>query len=137
MGSPAAQRRLSSPVPFFGHLRIALPHLGPGAPQSCLRFSPEGLPGFRPLAPGDNRPEPPRQFEPIALARQRLPAPPEAPAHRGGEGPRSTSESMGRVHVPHVADPGRGPGHIQGPSPVQRSPPGIKSPEDGTLVSQN
>ncbi|KAJ1080496.1 hypothetical protein NDU88_000695 [Pleurodeles waltl] len=113
LGSPAAQHRLSRssgtvleapdsrrargrpPVPFFGHLRIAPPHLGPGASQSRLCFSAEGLPGFRPLAPGDNRPGPPCQFEPIVLTRQRLPTPPEAPAHRGGEGRRSTSESTG------------------------------------------
>ncbi|KAJ1177436.1 hypothetical protein NDU88_002691 [Pleurodeles waltl] len=155
LGSPAAQHSLSrssgtvleardscrvrgrTQVPFFGHLQIAPHNLGPGAPQSCLCFSPEGLPGFRPLAPGDNWPGPPRQFEAIALAQQRLPAPPEDPAHHGGKAADPPRSRRAEFAPPHIPDPGRGSGRIQGPSPVQRSPTGIISPGDGTLVSKN
>ncbi|KAJ1206544.1 hypothetical protein NDU88_001947 [Pleurodeles waltl] len=118
--SPDPRRARGRPrVPFSGHLRIAPLHLRLGTAQSRLRFSLEGLPGFRPPALGNNRPGPLHQFGPVALARQRLPAPPEAPAYRGGEGRRSTSESAGRIRTP--ARPGSRTGTRMHPGPVPSS----------------
>ncbi|KAJ1124463.1 hypothetical protein NDU88_002924 [Pleurodeles waltl] len=115
--TPSGER--AARVPSFGHLRFTPLHLRPGGAQSRLRFFPEEFPGFRPPALGITRPVLPHQSMPVALARPRLLAPPEAPAHRGGKGRRPASEQVGRICDP--AGPRFRAGTRPHPGPVPSS----------------
>ncbi|KAJ1208385.1 hypothetical protein NDU88_003771 [Pleurodeles waltl] len=131
LGSSATRRLLLHPlgpvlgkrparVSATGQRWAAPPYRRPVAAQLHLCLSPVGASRVRHHTPGENRPGPPLRLEPNAQTRQRLPAPLEAPALRGGAGRGPPPQSKGRIHTP--AHLGVRTGAQLPPGPVLRSP---------------